>query len=72
MRRVSLGDCPYCGSSHVYASGPRKPGEKVYAVFLLKFARCEGCMRRHLRLPFFPAPKGPETTPESANSDRRN
>ncbi len=65
MRRVSLGDCPYCGSSEVYASGPRKPGERVYAVFLLKLAKCEVCMHRHLRLPFFPAVQRPETPTES-------
>jgi hypothetical protein len=36
-----------------------------YSLFLLKFAKCHGCMRRHLRLPFSPAPK----RPESASSD---
>jgi hypothetical protein len=60
MRRISLKNCPYCGSSKVYVSGPQVLWEKVYTVFLLRFARCHVCLHRHLRIPFFPAPKRPD------------
>jgi hypothetical protein len=59
MRRIGLRKCPYCGSSQVYVSAPKALWEKVSSVFLLRFVRCHGCMRRHFRPLLLPAAKHP-------------
>ena len=57
MRRISLTDCPYCGSSNVYRSHAKAWTDLAGLVFLLGLARCHGCMRRHYRPLFLPAPE---------------
>jgi hypothetical protein len=58
MRRISFGDCPYCGrSEEVYRSHRKTWGDLAALFFLLSPARCHGCMHRHFRPLFWPAPE---------------
>ena len=57
MRRISFRDCPYCNSAEVYRSHRKTWGDLAVFLCLLEVARCHGCMRRHLRPVFLPAPK---------------
>lgn len=62
MKRLSLGNCPQCGSSRIRWSRYRTVGEILATIFLLRVARCHGCMHRHYRpllsLPSKSKPKG--------------
>jgi len=60
MRRIGLKNCPYCGSSNVYAAAPKASWGIVPVVFLLRIVRCHTCMRRHLRPLLLPAAKHPK------------
>src|ERR1700688_1924215 len=57
MRRISLNNCPYCGSSDVYRSQPHTWADSACELFLVHLVRCHKCMRRHYRPVFFPAAK---------------
>jgi hypothetical protein len=56
MRRISFRACPYCGSSEVYRSRRKSWSDLAALLFFLGIARCHGCMRRHFRPLFSPAP----------------
>ena len=59
MRRISLKNCPYCGSSKVYASSSATLWQKFSVLFLLRLVRCHHCMRRHFQPIFLPAARAP-------------
>ena len=57
LRRVSRNHCPYCLSSRVYASRPKRWLEKMLFMFLLRLVRCHTCMRHHYRPIFLAVPE---------------
>ncbi len=59
FRRVGLRNCPYCGSSEIYASSPKTSWERLPVLFLFRLVRCHSCMRRHLRPIILPEAKEP-------------
>jgi hypothetical protein len=61
LRKISLRNCPYCLSSQVYFSRPKRWWEKLPFIFLLQLVRCHNCMRRHYRPIMFATPKHPAT-----------
>ncbi len=62
MRRIGLKCCPYCGGDEVYSSSAKTFWEKLPALLLLRFVRCDECRRRHFRPIFISAPVRPSKT----------
>ncbi len=60
MRRIGLRNCPYCASSQVYSSAPKRLVERLPVLLLLRLVRCHACLRRHLRPLLLPTLKLPE------------
>jgi hypothetical protein len=59
LPRIALNGCPYCLGLEVYGSRPKTCLDRVCVLFLLQLVRCHGCMRRHYRPLFWPAPEFP-------------
>ena len=57
MRKISISNCPYCGSPEVYRSRPKTFPDYAVLFLLLEPVRCHRCIRRHFRPIFLPTPE---------------
>ena len=49
LRKIRIKNCPYCLSSRVYASRPKRWWDRILFLFLLQLVRCHTCTHHHYR-----------------------